>query len=178
MKASEYRRRAGRFRFGIVVSKFNRSVTGKLLVSCLDGLAEQGIKPADIHVERVPGAFEIPLVARTMAMTGRFDAVICLGAVIRGETPHFDYICAETSRGIGQAALVTGVPIIFGVLTTETVAQAMERADPSKFNRGREAAKAAIQMAKVMKRLNAMTPPSQGRDSTLFSRQAARRSEK
>lgn len=175
MKASECRRRAGRFRFGVVVSKFNRSVTSNLLASCLDGLAEQGISSADIDVERVPGAFEIPLVARTMAMTGRFDAVICLGAVIRGETPHFDYICAETSRGIGQAALVTGVPIIFGVLTTETVAQAMERADPSKFNRGREAAKAAIEMAKVMRRLNAMTPP-QGNDSTRLPRRPARRS--
>jgi 6,7-dimethyl-8-ribityllumazine synthase len=175
MKVSERRRRASRFRFGIVVSKFNRSVTGKLLASCLDGLAEQGIKPADIHVEKVPGAFEIPLIARTMAMRGRFDAVICLGAVIRGETPHFDYICAETSRGIGQAALATGVPIIFGVLTTETVAQAMERADPSRFDRGREAARAAIEMAKVMRRLNAMVPP-QGNDSTLLLRRTARRS--
>ncbi|MCP9439084.1 MAG: 6,7-dimethyl-8-ribityllumazine synthase [Nitrospira sp.] len=174
MKGSEHRRRVGRFRFGIVVSKFNRSVTGKLLASCLDELAEQGINPADVDVERVPGAFEIPLIARTMAMTGRFDAIICLGAVIRGETPHFDYICAETSRGIGQAALATGVPIIFGVLTTETVAQAMERADPSKFNRGREAAKAAIEMAKVMRRLNAMAPPL-GSDATLLPRRAASR---
>lgn len=174
MKVSEQRRRAGRFRFGIVVSKFNRSVTGKLLASCLDGLAERGVNPTDVDVERVPGAFEIPLIARTMAMTGRFDAVICLGAVIRGETPHFDYICAETSRGIGQAALATGVPIIFGVLTTETVAQAMERADPSKFDRGREAAKAAIEMAKVMRRLNAMAP-SCGSESTLLPRRAARR---
>ena len=107
----------------------------------------------DIQSVRVPGAFEIPLVARTMAKSGRFDAVICLGAVIRGDTPHFEYICAEVSRGIGQAALDTEIPIIFGVLTTETVAQAVERADQKKFNRGGEAAKSAIEMAMVMRML-------------------------
>ncbi|MCS6897035.1 MAG: 6,7-dimethyl-8-ribityllumazine synthase, partial [Nitrospira sp.] len=150
-----------------------RSVTGKLLRSCLDGLFHEGINPSNVQVVRVPGAFEIPLVARTMAMGGRFDAVICLGAVIRGETPHFDYICAETSRGIGRAALETGVPIIFGVLTTETAAQAAERADPSKFDRGGEAARAAIKMAKVMKQLKASRPlpPS---ESTLPSFQRGR----
>lgn len=111
----------------------------------------------------MPGAFEIPLVARTMAVTGRFDAIICLGAVIRGETPHFDYICAETSRGIGQVALETGVPVIFGVLTTETVSQAVERADPSQFDRGGAAAKAAVQMAKVMRRFGKMTSCEDGR---------------
>jgi 6,7-dimethyl-8-ribityllumazine synthase len=99
----------------------------------------------------VPGAFEIPLVARTMAEAGHVDVVICLGAVIRGDTPHFDYICAEVSRGIGQVALDTAVPIIFGVLTTETVSQAEERADPKKFNRGGEAAKSAIEMVRVMR---------------------------
>jgi 6,7-dimethyl-8-ribityllumazine synthase len=140
-------------RFGIVVARFNKFVTSKLLSSCVDGLTRHGVKPNDIEAVRVPGAFEIPLVARTMAQMKRFDAVICLGAVIQGDTPHFDYISAEASRGIGQAALDTGVPIIFGVLTTRTVAQAIERSDPTKFNRGGEAAKSAIEMATVMRLL-------------------------
>jgi 6,7-dimethyl-8-ribityllumazine synthase len=138
-------------RFGIVVAKFNKFVTSKLLSSCVEKLTKQGVKADDIEVVRVPGAFEIPLLARTLAKTARFDAVICLGAVIRGGTPHFDYISAETSRGIGQAGLETGVPIIFGVLTTDTVAQAIERAEPAKFNRGGEAAKSAIEMATIMR---------------------------
>ena len=142
-------------RFGIVVARFNKFVTSKLLSSCVDGLTKQGVKPDDIEAVRVPGAFEIPLVARTMGRTKRFDAVICLGAVIRGDTPHFDYISAEVSRGIGQAALDADVPIIFGVLTTHTIAQAVERSDPAKFNRGGEAAKSAIEMATVMRLLRA-----------------------
>jgi 6,7-dimethyl-8-ribityllumazine synthase len=118
---------------------------------------------------RVPGAFEIPLVAKTLAGTKRFDAVICLGAVIRGDTPHFDYISAEASRGIGQAALDADVPIIFGVLTTDTVAQAIVRAEPTKFNRGGEAAKSAIEMATVMRMIRggegmAPTKESAGRN--------------
>ena len=142
-------------RFGIVVARFNKFVTSKLLSSCVDGLTKQGVKPDDIEAVRVPGAFEIPLVARTMARTKRFDAVICLGAVIQGDTPHFDYISAEVSRGIGQAALDADVPIIFGVLTTHTIAQAIERSDPAKLNRGGEAAKSAIEMATVMRLLRA-----------------------
>ena len=140
-------------RFGIVVARFNKFVTSKLLSACVDGLTKQGVKPDDIEAVRVPGAFEIPLVARTMARTRRFDAVICLGAVIRGDTPHFDYISAEVSRGIGQASLDANVPIIFGVLTTHTIAQAIERSDPAMFNRGGEAAKSAIEMATVMRQL-------------------------
>lgn len=147
-------------RFGLVVAKFNKFVTSKLLSSCLDGLTKHGVKDQDIEVARVPGAFELPLVAKMLAKSGRFDSVICLGAVIRGDTPHFDYICNEASRGIGQASLETGVPIIFGVLTTETVAQAIERADPAKFNRGGEAAKSAIEMASVIKQLKALEPVS------------------
>lgn len=143
-------------RFGVVVAKFNKFVTSKLLSSCLGELTKHGVKEEDIDVVRVPGAFEIPLVAKMLAQSGRFDAVICLGAVIRGDTPHFDYISTEASRGIGQAALDADVPIIFGVLTTDTVAQAMERADPTKFNRGGEAAKSAIEMASVLKQLQAM----------------------
>ncbi len=118
-------------RFGIVVAKFNKFVTSKLLSSCVEGLTKQGVKADDIEVVRVPGAFELPLVARTMARTKQFNVVICLGAVIRGDTPHFDYISAEASRGIGQAALDADVPIIFGVLTTHTIAQAIERAERS-----------------------------------------------
>ncbi len=140
-------------RFGIVVAKFNKFVTSKLLSSCVEGLTKHGVKADDIEVVRVPGAFEIPLVARTMAQSSRFNAVICLGAVIRGDTPHFDYISAEVSRGVGQAALDADVPIIFGVLTTHTVAQAIERAESAKFNRGGEAARSAIEMATVMRLL-------------------------
>ncbi|MDH4236970.1 MAG: 6,7-dimethyl-8-ribityllumazine synthase [Nitrospira sp.] len=153
MKLRQRSRKAAGFRFGIVVAKFNKPVTSKLLSSCLEGLAEQGVQEADIEVVRVPGAFEIPLIAQTLGKSGRFDAVICLGAVIRGDTPHFDFISAEASRGIGQAALESGVPIIFGVLTTDTETQAIERADPGTFNRGGEAAQSAIEMAAVMRML-------------------------
>ena len=162
-------------RFGVVVAKFNQSVTGKLLSSCLAGLAKHGVKEGHIEVVRVPGAFEIPLVAKTLAESGRFDAVICLGAVIQGDTPHFDYICAEVSRGIGQAALETGVPIVFGVLTTETVAQAVERADPAKFNRGGEAAKVAVEMATVLRRINTKEPQAHRAGLSLRSRRVVRR---
>lgn len=151
MSRGKARRSAAGYRFGIVAARFNTQVTGKLLTACVQALREHGVDPHDIRVVRVPGAFEIPLVARTMANSSRYDAIICLGAVIRGDTPHFEYISAEVSRGIGQAALDTEIPIIFGVLTTETVAQAVERADPRKFNRGGEAAKVAIEMVTVMR---------------------------
>lgn len=144
------------FRIGIVAAKFNTQVTSKLLKACVDSLTAHGVRKENLNVVRVPGAFEIPLVARAMAQSGQVDAVICLGAVVRGDTPHFEYISAEVSRGIGQAALDTDVPIIFGVLTTETIAQAMERADSRKFNRGGEAAKSAIEMVKVMRQVKDM----------------------
>lgn len=146
-------------RFGIVVAKFNKFVTSKLLSSCVEGLTKHGVKTDDIEAVRVPGAFELPLVARAMARTKRFDAVICLGAVIRGDTPHFDYISAEASRGIGQAALDADVPIIFGVLTTHTIAQAIERSEPTKYNRGGEAARSAIEMATLMRLLRSGEEP-------------------
>ena len=155
MKLRKGSHNATGLRFGVVVAKFNKFVTSKLLSTCVEGLSKHGVKAEDIEVVRVPGAFELPLVARTMARTKQFDAVICLGAVIRGDTPHFDYISAEASRGIGQAALDADVPIIFGVLTTHTVAQAIDRAESSKFNRGGEAAKSAIEMATVMRLLRA-----------------------
>ncbi len=143
------------FRFGIVAAKFNQQVTSKLLNACVETLTARGVRQESIHVVRVPGAFEIPLVAQAMARSGRFDAVICVGAVIRGDTPHFDYICSEVSRGIGRVALDSDVPIIFGVLTTETVAQAEERAHPGKFNRGGAAAESAIEMVRVMRMIKA-----------------------
>jgi len=165
-------------KFGVVVAKFNKFVTSKLLSSCLDGLTKHGVRDQDIEVVRVPGAFEIPLVARTLAKSEKFDAVICLGAIIRGDTPHFDYISAEASRGIGQAALDSGIPIIFGVLTTDTVAQAIERSDPGKFNRGGEAAKSAIEMATIVRMLHTDAGRSENKNSTngkVRRRQARRR---
>ena len=175
MKPSKSVHSAVGLKFGIVAAKFNPSVTGKLLSSCLDSLTKQGVKGHHVEVVRVPGAFEIPLVAKTLAESGRFDAVICLGAVIRGGTPHFDYICAEVSRGIGQAALDTRVPIVFGVLTTETVAQAVERADPTKFNRGGEAAKVAIEMVTVLRRINRKEPRAHRAGSAFRSKRVVRR---
>ena len=161
-------RSAAGLRIGIVAAKFNQRITGKLLRACIDALESHGVERAAIHVVRVPGAFEIPLIAQTMARARRVDAVICLGAVIRGDTPHFDYICSEVSRGIGQVALDNGIPIIFGVLTTETIAQAEARADPEKFNRGGDAAKSAIEMVQVMRRLNR---PAQELDAEHATRQ-------
>jgi 6,7-dimethyl-8-ribityllumazine synthase len=156
MKARRTGRSTAGLQIGIVAARFNKQITSKLLDACVASLANQGVHREDLEIVRVPGAFEIPLVARTMARANRFDAVICLGAVIRGDTPHFDYICSEVSRGIGQVALETEVPIIFGVLTTETVAQAEARADQKQFNRGGAAAQAAIEMVKVMQRVKAL----------------------
>ena len=137
--------------FGIVASKFNKFVTSRLLAECVKALTKAGARDETIEVVRVPGAFEIPLVARQLARCGRFDAVICLGAVIRGDTPHFEYISTEVSRGIMQASMESNVPVVFGVLTTNTVAQAIERADPMKMNRGADAAKTAVEMVNVMR---------------------------
>jgi len=142
------------FQIGIVVSVFNEVVTNRLLVAAEATLGQLGVPQDHIQVIRVPGAFEIPLIAKTLAQSRRFDAIICLGAVIRGETPHFDYICAETSRGIGCASLETGIPVIFGVLTTDTVDQAMARSGPPERNKGADAARTAIEMASIMKRLS------------------------
>jgi 6,7-dimethyl-8-ribityllumazine synthase len=139
--------------FGIVASKFNKFVTSRLLAECVKALTKAGARDEAIEVVRVPGAFEIPLAARQLARCGRFDAVICLGAVIRGDTPHFEYISSEVSRGIMQASMEANVPVVFGVLTTETVAQAIERADPMKMNRGADAAKTAVEMVNVMRLL-------------------------
>jgi 6,7-dimethyl-8-ribityllumazine synthase len=143
-------------RFGIVVSRFNEFVTTPLLTSALETLKSSGAQEQHIQIIRVPGAFEIPFIAHQLALFGRLDAIICLGAVIRGETPHFDYISAEVSRGIAQASLETDTPIIFGVLTTDTVDQALERAGSSERNRGVAAARSAIEMARLMKQMRAL----------------------
>ena len=137
-------------RFGIVVSRFNDFITEKLLGGALDALTRTGAKENDIQIIKVPGAFEIPLAAKKAAQTGRFDAVICLGAVIRGATPHFDYVCAEVSKGVAQVGLDFGLPVIFGVLTTDTVEQAIDRAGTKSGNKGWHAAMSAVEMANLM----------------------------
>ncbi|MGA8240325.1 MAG: 6,7-dimethyl-8-ribityllumazine synthase [Desulfobacterales bacterium] len=137
-------------RFGIVVSRFNDFITEKLLSGALDALTRTGAKENDIQIIKVPGAFEIPLAAKIAAQTGRFDAVICLGAVIRGATPHFDYVCAEVSKGVAQVGLEFGLPVIFGVLTTDTVEQAIDRAGTKSGNKGWHAAMSAVEMANLM----------------------------
>ena len=137
------------FKIGIVVSRFNDFITKNLLAGALDTLKRHGVKAGNITVVWVPGAFEIPLVAQQMAKQS-YDAVIALGAVIRGATPHFDYVCNEAAKGISQASLQTKKPVIFGVLTTDTVEQAMERAGTTSGNKGVEAATAAIEMANLL----------------------------
>lgn len=138
-------------RFGIVVGRFNEFISSRLLSGCLDALNRHGVDDKDIHVAWVPGSFEIPLVAQKMARSAAYDAVICLGAVIRGATPHFEYVSAEVSKGIAKVALDTGVPTIFGVLTTDTIEQAIERAGTKAGNKGWEAAVTAIEMANLNK---------------------------
>ncbi len=140
-----------RHRFGVVVGKFNEKVTEKLLEGALAVLKEHGVREEDIKIAKVPGAFEIPLAAKRLAQSGRFHAVICLGAVIRGETPHFEYISRAVSQGIAQVMLETGVPISFGVLTTDTARQAMHRADRKRYDRGGDAAKTALEMVSLLK---------------------------
>jgi len=163
MKTLEGQLDARAFRFGIVVSKYNEFVTSRLLAGAVEVLTKAGASDEAIELTRVPGAFEIPLVARRMARSGRFDAVICLGAVIRGETSHFEYISAEASRGIAQAAWESDLPVIFGVLTTETVEQALERAGAPERNKGAEAARTAIEMANLMKQLQGTIDQSTSR---------------
>jgi 6,7-dimethyl-8-ribityllumazine synthase len=141
-------------RFGIIVSKYNEFVTSRLLAGAMDVLVESGADKDAIDVVYVPGAYEIPLVAREFGKSGRYDAVICLGAIIRGETPHFEFISTETSRGIARAALEAAVPVIFGVLTTDTGKQALERSGEPERNRGSEAARTAVQMADLMRQLH------------------------
>jgi 6,7-dimethyl-8-ribityllumazine synthase len=138
-------------RIGLVVGRFNSFIAERLVEGALDGLLRHGVRDEDVHIARVPGAFEIPLTARKLVETGRFDAVICLGAVIRGSTPHFDYVAAEVSKGIAAVGLESGRPVIFGVLTTDTIEQAIERAGTKAGNKGFDAALSAIEMANLFK---------------------------
>lgn len=140
-------------RFGLVVSRFNEFISRKLLEGALDALSRHGVAQEDIEVAWVPGAFEIPLVARRLAESGRFQAIICLGAVIRGATPHFEYVAAEVAKGIALVGLETGVPTLFGVLTTDTIEQAIERAGTKAGNKGFDAALAAMEMANLLRQL-------------------------
>ena len=150
-KTSEGRLVAKGLKFGIVASRFNEFITSKLLDGALDALTRHGADDGDIAVAWVPGAFEIPLLAKKMADSGKYDAVICLGAVIRGSTPHFDYIAAEVTKGVAQVALSTLVPTILGVITTDTIEQAIERAGTKAGNKGFEAAASAIEMANLIR---------------------------
>lgn len=146
--------RARGHRFAIVASRFNEVVVAKLLAGALDRLRGQGVAEEDLEVVWVPGAFELPIAARRLAATGAYDAVICLGAVIRGETPHHGLVARRAAEGIARAGDDTGVPVIFGVLTTETLEQAEERAGGTHGNRGWDAATAALEMASVMEQLS------------------------
>ncbi|MGN0709993.1 MAG: 6,7-dimethyl-8-ribityllumazine synthase [Anaerovoracaceae bacterium] len=142
-------------RIGIVCARFNELVVNKLLGGALDSLRRHEVKDENIDVAWCPGAFEIPLIAEKMVDTGRYDAVICLGAVIRGETPHFDYVCSEAAKGIAQTSLSKGVPVMFGVLTTDSLEQALMRAGSKSGNKGSECAEGAIEMINVIKEINA-----------------------
>lgn len=153
MRVYEGKMDATGLKFGVVVSRFNDFITRRLLEGCLDALVRHGAAEDDIEVAYVPGCFEIPLAARKMAAGGKFDAVVTIGAVIRGGTSHFDYVAGQVSRGVATASQETGVPVIFGVITTDSVEQAVERAGTRLKNRGFEAGEAAIEMAQVMREL-------------------------
>ncbi len=140
-------------RFGVVVSRVNEFITSRLLDGALDALTRSGVQPEDIEIVRVPGSFEIPITAKKMAQVRRYDAIICLGALIRGETPHFDYLSAAVTQGVAQAALESGIPLSFGILTTHSLEQAIERAGAKQGNKGWEAAVTAIEMANLFRHL-------------------------
>lgn len=153
MKTFEGKLVAEGIRIGIVCARFNEFIVSKLLSGCQDGLLRHGVRDEDIEVAWVPGAFEIPLIASKMARSGRYDAVIALGAVIRGSTSHYDYVCAEVSKGIASVSLQTGVPVMFGVLTTDTIEQAIERAGTKAGNKGADCAQGAIEMVNLARQL-------------------------
>lgn len=140
-------------RYGIVVSRFNEFISSKLLGGALDGLTRHGVQDEEVTVAWTPGSFEVPLVAKRMAASGKFDAVLALGAVIRGSTPHFDYVAGEAAKGVAIASLETGVPVIFGILTTDTIEQAVERAGTKSGNKGFDAAVSAIEMVNLLEQL-------------------------
>ncbi len=150
-------------RVGVIVSRFNERVTARLRLGAEEALAAAGVLSHAIEAVEVPGAFELPVAARVLAATGRVDAIVCLGCVIRGETPHFEYISSAVAHGVMQVSVETGVPVAFGVLTTDTLEQADARSQPGPSNKGREAARAAIEMARLLGRLQAGSPRRTGR---------------
>jgi len=151
MKVYEGKLVAQGLKIGIIVGRFNEFIGGKLLSGAIDGLIRHGVEENDIEVSWVPGAFEIPLIAKKMAKSQKYGAVICLGAVIRGATPHFDYVSSEVTKGVASVSLETEVPVIFGVLTTDSIEQAIERAGTKAGNKGYDAAVTAIEMANLLK---------------------------
>jgi 6,7-dimethyl-8-ribityllumazine synthase len=140
-------------RFAVIVSRFNRSITAPLLSGAIEAFAAHGVVDDDVAVAHVPGAFEIPFAAQELARSGRYHALVCLGAVVRGETPHFDYICGEVTRGVGRVVAEHRLPVAFGVLTTDTIEQALARAGEGHGNKGYEAAVTAIEMAQLARLL-------------------------
>lgn len=155
MKTLEGKLIAKDLRIAIVASRFNEFITGKLISGAEDALLRHGVAEDEIHLAWVPGAFEIPLAAKKLAQSGKYDAVICLGAVIRGSTSHYDYVCSEVSKGIASVSLETGIPVLFGVLTTENIEQAIERAGTKAGNKGFDCAMAAIEMADLLRGIGA-----------------------
>lgn len=153
MKTLEGKLTAKNMKIAIVVARFNEFITSKLLSGCVDCLIRHEADDEDLTVAWVPGAFEIPMAAKKLAESGKYDAVICLGAVIRGATPHFDYVCAEASKGIAQVSMQTGVPVAFGVLTTENIQQAVERAGTKAGNKGVDCAMTAMEMVNLFKEM-------------------------
>lgn len=140
-------------KIGIVASRFNEFITSKLVSGAEDSLKRHGVSDDDMSVAWVPGAFEIPVIAKRMAKSGKYDAVICLGAVIRGATSHYDYVCAEVSKGIAAVSLDTGIPVLFGILTTDTIEQAIERAGTKAGNKGSDCAMSALEMVNLIKNI-------------------------
>lgn len=153
MKTFEGKLVSGEIKVGIVAARFNEFITSRLLSGAVDGLTRHGVREEDIHTAWVPGAFEIPLIASRMAKSGKYDAVICLGAVIRGATTHYDYVCNEAAKGIAMVSLDTGVPVMFGVLTTENIEQAIERAGSKAGNKGYDCALGAIEMVNLIREI-------------------------
>ncbi|KAF5053723.1 6,7-dimethyl-8-ribityllumazine synthase [bioreactor metagenome] len=153
MRIYEGRLTSNNKKYGIVVGRFNEFIGGKLLAGALDALKRHGVNEEEIEVAWVPGAFEIPLAAKKMAQSGKYSAVICLGAVIKGSTPHFDFVSSEVSKGIANVSLETGLPVVFGVLTTDTIEQAIERAGTKAGNKGYDAACTAIEMVNLFDEL-------------------------
>ena len=151
MKPFEGSMVANNMKVGIVAARFNEFITSKLLGGAMDGLVRHGVQEEDVQVAWVPGAFEIPLIASKMAGSGKYDAVICLGAVIRGSTSHYDYVCNEVSKGIASVSLQTGIPVMFGIVTTENIEQAIERAGTKAGNKGYDCALGAIEMINLIK---------------------------